>query len=327
MIASSNRRWLSLLAVLLFALPGSMPGSLSQAHAVPKGEIILGCCNATWSHYALAIAQMRALKTSLPKTNVTVLETGGGLDNIKRLQRDEISQGQMGLDGVVNAAKGVAEFANRPGPDMVVLYAYVITYQNIVVRKDSGITRLEELNGKRFSPGIRGSSSAALIHRALDLLGIKPSYVEGTLSDAKEGVQNGQLVGLAVSSAGPTMTAAVRELATTTELRALGITKEQKQKIAGKMNGISILPIPTTASPGGAAVDGLSFPAVWATRLAVLDNDTAYQIAKAIHENRKFLIETWPHLADFDFKREALAVEAAGGVLHPGAKRYWESVK
>ena len=327
MIGSGNRCWLSLLAVLLFALPGSMPGSLSQAHAVPKGEIILGCCNATSSHYALAVAQMRALKTSLPKTNVTLLETGGGLDNIRRLQRDEISMGQMGLDGVVNAAKGVAEFANRAVPDMVVLYPYVLTYQNIVVRKVSGITRLEELNGKRFSPGIRGSSSAALIHRALDLLGIKPIYVEGTLVDATEGVQNGQLVGLAVSSAGPTMTAAVRELGTSTELRALGITKEQKQKIDGKMNGIQVLPIPPTGSPGGVAVDGLSFPAVWATRLAVVDDDTAYQIAKAIHENRKLLIETWPHLADFDFKRMALAVEAAGGVLHPGAKRYWESVK
>lgn len=298
----------------------------ARAMAAPRDTIIMGCANSTSSHYALGVAMSRAIKTNLPKANVSLLETGGGLDNLRRLQRGEVHLGQIGFDSGVNSLKGEAEFAGKAIPDVCILYPYGISFQQILVRKDSGITKLEELEGKPFSPGIRGSSAEAQMRLIFKELGISPKVVPGTLADAAEGVQNRQLVGLAISTAGSVMTAAVRELATMTELKAITITKAHWAKIDGKLNGIELRAIPPSATPGGEAVDGMSWRNVWASRTGVLDDETAYEIAKAIYENRRLLIETWPHLADFDWKGMALSVEPAGVPLHPGAKRYWSSI-
>jgi TRAP transporter TAXI family solute receptor len=298
-----------------------------RAIAAPMSTIIMGCANSTSSHYALGVAMSRAIKAELPDANVTLLETGGGLDNLKRLERGEVQLGQIGFDAGVNAIRGQAAFKDKPIEDVVVVYPYGISFQEIVVRADSGIEKLEDLDGKPFSPGIRGSSAEAQMRTVFDILGIAPDIVPGTLGDAAEGVQNRQLVGLSVSTAGSVMTAAVRELATTTDLRAISITEEHWAKLKDHMDGLELRPIPPTALPGDQQdVTGLSWRNVWVSRLAVLDDETAYEIAKGIYDYRQYLIDTWPQLADFDFKGMALSAEEAGIPLHPGAKKFWESV-
>jgi TRAP-type uncharacterized transport system substrate-binding protein len=63
-------------------------------------------------------------------------------------------------------------------------------------------------------------------------------------------------------------------------------------------------------------------------RESAVNDDTAFAIAKSIYEKRQYLVETFPHLKDeFDFKAQALRTEEIGLKLHPGAKRFWESVK
>ena len=37
-----------------------------------------------------------------------------------------------------------------------------------------------------------------------------------------------------------------------------------------------------------------------------MDDATAFSIAKAINENRQFLIDVFPHLKDMNFKEQAL---------------------
>lgn len=316
-----NRRQFAVGALGLAAAPAI----LGRAVAAPSDNIIMGCANSTSSHYALGVAMSRAIKAQLPRANVTLLETGGGLDNLRRLSRNEVHLGQIGFDSGVNAIRGEAEFANRPIRDVCVVYPYGISFQQILVRRDSGVNRLEDLDGKAFSPGIRGSSAEAQMRTVFNELGIRPRLVPGTLADAVEGVQNRQIVGLAISTAGSVMTAAVRELAVTTELKAITLTRAHWARLEGKLNGLELRPIPTTATPGGDQVDGLSWRNVWVSRTAVLDEETAYEVAKAIHVHRRFLIETWPHLSDFDWVGMALSVEQAGVPLHPGAKRYWSN--
>jgi TRAP-type uncharacterized transport system substrate-binding protein len=58
-----------------------------------------------------------------------------------------------------------------------------------------------------------------------------------------------------------------------------------------------------------------------------MDYATAFSIAKAINENKQFLVDVFPHLKDMDFKAQALKSEALGLKLHPGAKKYWQSVQ
>ncbi len=64
----------------------------------------------------------------------------------------------------------------------------------------------------------------------------------------------------------------------------------------------------------------------YSSRISQMDDATAYAIAKAIYENRQFLIDTFPHLKNMDWKGEALKTETLGVKLHPGAKKFWESL-
>lgn len=315
---------------LLQAIGGGIAaGALSpfSALAAPPKEIIMGCANATSSHYALGVAMSQAIKANLPGSNVTLLETGGGLDNLRRLARSEVQLGQIGFDSGILARRGVGPFQDKGIPDVVVLYPYGISFSQIIARKDSGVTSLEDLHGKPFSAGIRGSSSEVQVRTALDLMGIQPKYVPGNLADATEGVQNRQLAGMAVSTAGAAMTAAVRELSVHTQLVSIPVTKAQWAKVDGKLIGVELRPIPASASPNKQEVGGLGFRNVWVTRLPLMDDETAYEIAKAIYTNRRMLFQAWPHLeGNIDFKDLALTAEAAGIPLHPGAQRYWKSI-
>lgn len=297
------------------------------ALAAPMKDIIMGCANATSSHYALGVSMSQAIKANLPDSDVTLLETGGGLDNLARLAREEIHLGQIGFDSGAHARIGTGPFEGKQIEDVVVLYPYGISFSQIVARKDAGINSLADLHGKPFSAGIRGSSSEVQIRTALDLMGIQPNYVPGNLADATEGVQNRQLVGLAVSTAGAAMTSAVRELTIHTELVSVPVTAEDWAKVDGKLLGVELREIPASASPNDVAVGGFGFRNVWVSRKAVMDDETAYEIAKAIYENRSLLFQAWPHLeGNIDFKDLALTAEGAGIPLHPGAQRYWESI-
>lgn len=297
------------------------------ASAAPMREIIMGCANATSSHYALGVAMSQAIAANLPETDVTLLETGGGLDNLRRLDREEVHLGQIGFDAGIHARAGTGPFEGQAIPDVVVAYPYGVSFSQIVARADSGVRSLEDLQGQPFSAGIAGSTSEVQVRTALEAIGIQPNFVPGNLADATDGVRNRQLVGLAVSTAGAAMTAAVRELAVHTELVSIPVTEEHWARIDGTLIGVELRPIPASASPNNTTVGGLAFRNVWVTRLSLMDDETAYEVAKAIYENRHLLFAAWPHLeGNIDFKELALSGEAAGVPLHPGAQRYWESI-
>ena len=57
-----------------------------------------------------------------------------------------------------------------------------------------------------------------------------------------------------------------------------------------------------------------------------MDDDTAYNIAKAVHENIDILIEAWPKMASYDMAADAMATMDGGIAYHPGAARYWKEV-
>ena len=66
--------------------------------------------------------------------------------------------------------------------------------------------------------------------------------------------------------------------------------------------------------------------ATYSARMSQMDDATAYAIARAIYDHRQYLIDVFPHLKNFDFKAAALKTEKLGLRLHPGAKKFWESV-
>jgi uncharacterized protein len=303
-----------------------LAGLTAMPASAQKNSITLGSTNSTSSHYAVSVAMSKAIKLGIPSANVTVIETGASVDNIRRLVRNEIELGLIAVDTGLQAINGTGSFNGKAVPDLVSVYAYDASVLNIAVRADSGIANIKDLQGKKFNAGIRGSGAEMLTREAFTILGIDPVWSPGTVQDASEGIQNRQLVGYSKYGPGTGIDATLRELLTSTEMRLIGFNEEQQSKIVGRIKGVDFTTLPANIIPGQKSIATPLVPIVFGTRPGSIDDQTAYNIAKAIYENRQVLIDTWPHLKDFDFKKQALRADKLGFPLHPGAKRYWESL-
>jgi TRAP transporter TAXI family solute receptor len=293
--------------------------------AAQKATITMGATNATSSNYALAVAMSKAIKQNLPNANVTVVETGASVDNIRRMVKGEIDFGLTMVDTNVQATSGTGPFKDKAVTDIGVLYVYDLVVLNVAVRADAGINTLADLKGKKFSAGIRGSGAELLSHEIFTALGVQPEWVPGSLKDAVEGIQNRQLVGYSKYGVGTGLDATMRELLTKTPMKFVSFSEDQKTAVLGKVKGVDFMTIPANVIPDHPAALAPVVPATYSAR-STLDNATAFAIAKAIYDNRQFLIDVFPHLKDHDFKKQTLNAEKLGNKLHPGAKNFWESV-
>ncbi len=297
-----------------------------SARAQQAKSLIIGSSNATSSQYAISVAMMKAFKAGIPNTDVTLIETGASVDNLRRLARGEISLGLTGLEIGIQAREGIGIFAGKPIPDVVGLYAYDHWLLNVVVRADSEIKTLYDLQGKRFSPGLKGAGTEVLIRGTLDALGVEPIWVPGSVQDAVEGFQNRQVVGFVKSSPSHGVDSVVREIMVTTPVKLLGYDQKAQDYVTNKIKGLDLFQIPAEHIPGQTPVVTPRGTVIYAARASQMSDDTAAAIAHAIDKQRAVLVETWGHLAKFDFAKTSLNTEKIGLPLHPGAKRYWQSV-
>jgi TRAP transporter TAXI family solute receptor len=312
-------------------LNGTIAGAalILAAAAMPAAaqNLSLGSTNATSSHYQIAVAMGQAIEAGIPGATATVVETGASVDNVRRLVREEIDLGLVAGDVFVQARQGIGQFEGNAVEDLVALYPYDNSVINIAVRADSGITTLEELNGKPFTPGIRGSGGELLITQSFKLFGIEPNYIYGTVTDAIEGVVNNQMVGYSKYAAAARVDATLQELMTSTDMRILGFTPEEQKLVVDNVPGVGFTTLPEGFIEGNPAVTTPSVPIVYATRLSLMDDETARQVAEAIGENKQILVNVWPQLADYDFKKSILSTVDIGIAVHPGALSYWESAE
>jgi TRAP transporter TAXI family solute receptor len=307
------------LSALAFLFSAAPPASAQKA------TITFGSTNATSSNYALAVAMSKAIKKELPNSNVSMIETGASVDNIRRMTKGEIDFGLVMADTSIQALGGMGPFQGKAVEDLAVLYVHDSVTLQLVVRADSGVTSLSDLQGKKFSAGIRGSGAELLTRQMFQLLKIEPQWSPGSIQDAVEGTQNKQLVGYSKYGVGSGLDATLRELMVSTQMRYLSFSEEQRKTILAGIKGVDFAEIPANTIPGQGAVSTPIVLATYSARVSTMDDATAYTIAKAINENRQFLIDVFPHLKGFDFKANALRTESLGLKLHPGAKKYWQS--
>ncbi len=306
----------------------ALAGLLASAAAVaaPKGTLVLGATNATSSHFTVSTAMVKAIKAGIPVSNVSIIETGASVDNVRRLVKEEIDLGLIATDTGIQAITGTGPFAGKAVPELVALYSYDVSVLNVAVSQESGVTELKGLAGKKFSPGIRGSGAEQLTRQVFGALGIEPAWVPGTVKDAVEGIQNRQIAGYSKYGPGAGVDATLRELMVTTPMRLLSFDADQQTKVTGAVRGVGFAQIANVAQ-GQPPVTAPSVLIVYGTRKSMMDDETAFAIAKSIYENRQMLIDAWPHLKDFDWRAQALAADKVGVPLHPGAKKFWESLK
>lgn len=293
--------------------------------AEPKKRLMMGSTASVSSHYAYAVAATKVLNRDIPEINVTVVETGGGADNLKRMRKGELDFSLNGLDILYQAYKGLGkDWEQEPMGYQRLLWVYTLDAVAFVVREDSGIKTLRELEGKEFNPSGRGTASEALVKNVMEAVGIRPKWYIGGIEDAVAAVKDRRIVGFVKVTGVKSPDAAILDLMTATPIRILEwpqdlLTKAQEQYpyyLVGEI-AAGVFKAEWNQKPirtWGMAV-GYSAP-------NKLPADLAYKMARAIDQDRVEQGAAYKPSAGVDFGK--LTVEVGNIPLHAGAYRYYK---
>lgn len=288
------------------------------AHA--EEQLLIGSTSTSSSQYGYFVAISQIINQKVPEVSSSVVETGATVDNLRRILRGQVDMGLVTTNVGYQAYAGEGDFTERP-VDNRLLWVYSQAPQNVVVRQDAGVDSMAGLDGVRLNPGITGSATEATTISVMKTLGIEPDFVRGSTTDVVAGVKDNRMAGYVKSGVGDKLDGSSMDIATFTPIEVLSLSDEQAETLRTDMPDISVVEI-----PAGAA-DDIPAYATWSFGLAVhsspdLDEETAYQIVKAIMENPEPQVSALANLAGADLAE--LTLNSGTVPFHPGAARYFE---
>ncbi|MCE7027534.1 TAXI family TRAP transporter solute-binding subunit [Jiella avicenniae] len=322
------KRTLAAAGALILATTGAMaqegePVSLKFASFNVGGS---------WYIYATTLADIA--QKALPEgSTVEVLPYQGGVGNPILVNRGEADLG-LSFSALSNwARQGIVSF-KEPHEDIRALIGglNVPHRLGIVVRKDAGITSLDQVKDKavRLVTVQRGGAGEALAQMALESYGLTYDDVEKAggrvtnidLPVAIQQLRDGQ-ADMFIHNIGYRQPD-VMELALGGDITFIPLGEEQMKSISekyGLQTGLSVRAgefegveeaVPSVGYPTGVIVN------------ANMSDDTAYSIVKAVCENQEKVREAHSSLAEFDCKTAGEPGRNGGVPLHPGAERYYK---
>lgn len=279
-----------------------------------------GSIGGTWSLVGNALADY--LRKEIPGVRPTVI-AGGGVKNILGLATDQLQIGFAYSSTAAEALQGVGPFEGNAMPVTAIAGTYMAGWQ-LVTLKDSGIESIEDLEGKRIAPGIKGFTGETIARMVLDVYGMSYDDMERVeligYNDAVQLIKDGHMDAFMPIAADPT--ASIQDLASST-------------------SGVNILPIPDDKLDAVREINpGYSRYIIEAGTYAGQDEDVptlgtntviyvspnmdpelVEQIMEVMENHLDDLRSLHPLLNDLSLED---AVENLGAPLHPGAQQYYE---
>jgi TRAP transporter TAXI family solute receptor len=322
-------RTVALIACLPLAACGGVadPDIGSGDQATEDGERPTVSANLTWAttaasstNYAYAVAVAQELQRGLPNVRINVIESAGTPDNLARMEGGSAQLVNITSDGALQAYEGIGAYADSQSEDLRVLWYFQDSPYHFIVRARSGISKVSELEGESFNPGISGSSTEQTVLQVLKTLGISPDYSRGGLDDAVNSFKDRRITGLV--KAGPVPEPLMSELSISADLGLAGFTEEQIQTVGHEMPYLEFSTIPGGTYPGIAEeIQTLSLVLGVGAGKDV-STEVAYEITKGMWEKNDRIADSHATLKGVDIPK--LTVEKAKTPLHCGAVQYYE---
>ena len=284
-------------------------------------RLALGATNAQSSHYAYFAALAKIINEAYPeKYQASVVETGATVDNLRRMERGQLDLGLITTSALYHANEGIKTFEDGAIASPL-LWAYSLAPQNVIVRRDSGVASFDALDGARFGPGQRGSSTEATSQDVMGAFGIEPDWVRGSNGELAAAIKDDRAIGFIKSAVGTDFDALTTDIATFTPVQVLGLSDDQVATIQGELPELSIVDMP------GGEMENSGPYRTWGFMIGVsarpdLPEETAYDIVKAVMEDEVEQVTAFPAVEGVSLAEQTLAY--ATSPLHPGAIRWFE---
>ncbi len=254
--------------------------------------------------------------------NISAVSTGASVENLAKISQGELQLGLAQNTTAFDAVNGEGEFQGNKVTNagfMGQLYPEAV---QVITRKATGITSIDQLKGKRVAIGPPGGGTAKAARLVLSAYGIEDgdyqAFEEG-FSDAKAKLQDGnidasiEVIGVPASS--------IQELqATTGDVVLLPIEGDAQNQVA-ENSAYEAFQIPADAYDflNGPVPTVSAFASLFGSTTQV-SPDLGYKITKALYENADQIT-----LPQSQFITLDSALKGRGELpLHPGAERYFK---
>lgn len=310
------KRYTTVLAAILFV------ANATGAKAVDR--ISYGTTSLKSVHYTYAVSAAKAINTySGDKVAVTVISTGGAVDNLKRLARRQIKMGLGTYSTIYQAYKGTGKFTGRPQPKLRGLWLYASVLQAWIVREDSDVETLSDLSGKKFTPGQRGSATEQLVIQMLEALKITPDLYRTSLSDAVAAVKDNRSSGYVKAGGIAALDGTTLELRAFTPIRMLSFSPDQVRAVQAKFPFINFTTLKQNEIEG---IPRTTSPVQVMGQFAYADSltdDQVQAILSGIIDGKEIQEAAFPDIKKLDIIQTSLEMMTIP--LHAGAVKFYRS--
>jgi TRAP transporter TAXI family solute receptor len=275
-------------------------------------------------YYPLGGGFASIIGKNIPNTTAAAEVTGGSVANLQLVGTGKADMGLAQVDASWDAIQGQDKFKSGKLP----IEALAVMYPNhmhVVTIDGTGITKIEDLKGKRVSTGSPGSATEVFAFRVIEAAGLdkdKDMKRERLgVAESVNAIKDKKID--AFFWVGGLPTAAVTDLGATpgTKIRFLEIAQLTPKMVAKYGNIYSATKIPK-ATYSGMDADANNV-AVWNIMMvnASMSEDLAYQLTKLLFEKREELALT--HKEALNLKTENQTKANAGVPFHKGALKYF----
>jgi TRAP transporter TAXI family solute receptor len=298
----------------------------SLAFAVQAQNLSIGTGGTGGVYYPLGGGIAAVLSKHVPGMQATAEVTGGSVANLQLVGTGKPYLAMTMVDAGVDAFKGQQKFEGKAVPVRTLMVMYP-NRMHVVTITATGIKSIADLKGKRVSTGSGGSATEVMGFRVIEAAGLdKDKDMTRERLGVAESVN--ALKDRKIDAffwVGGLPTAAVTDLANSPGVTIQMI--DHAELVPAMNTKWGELYVKDTISKDvyrGMASDNQQ---ATVTNLLVahqsMDEQTAYNVVKAIFENREELIRVHKEAANFVLEKQKTS--AAGGIpWHTGALKYFK---
>ena len=310
-----TNRWESILVVsVLFMMLGLL--LVLPANAQKQKLLTMGTTSGSSGYFATNVTWAKIVNKYLPEVNITPIETGATVDNAKRIGRGEIELGFGSAIPEYQSYEGIGEFKDRQVKKIRQAWIWDYATFNYIVRADSGVNSLKDLEGKKFSVGIPGSSTELSTLAFLEEAGVRVNIERSSTSDAIASIQDRRIVGMVKGSTNPD--SAILSLMATTPIKILSLRDEDLNKLFKKFPYLIKMTVTDDTYP---KLSGFNTYAM-TTGISMssdLPQELQYKIVKTVYEHLDEFFTSQPRYKVFgdplELTRSKAVIPLAAGTV------------